>query len=58
MNVLVVDIKAVETLLPIHEAQLLTYLKLGGWNIGLLINFNVPVLKSGIKRIVLDLKEP
>jgi len=57
MNVLVVEIKAVETLLPIHEAQLLTYLKLGGWNIGLLINFNVPVLKNGIKRIVLDLKE-
>jgi GxxExxY protein len=57
MNALVVEIKAVETLLPIHEAQLLTYLKLGGWNIGLLINFNVPVLKNGIKRIVLDLKE-
>ena len=57
MNALVVEIKAVETLLPMHEAQLLTYLKLGGWNIGLLINFNVPVLKNGIKRIVLDLKE-
>jgi GxxExxY protein len=57
MNALVVEIKAVETLLPIHEAQLLTYLKLGGWNIGLLINFNVPVLKNGIKRIVLNLKE-
>jgi GxxExxY protein len=57
MNALVVEIKAVETLLLIHEAQLLTYLKLGGWNIGLLINFNVPVLKNGIKRIVLDLKE-
>jgi len=57
MNALLVEIKAVETLLPIHKAQLLTYLKLGGWNIGLLINFNVPVLKSGIKRIVLNLKE-
>ena len=57
MNALVVEIKAVETLLPIHEAQLLTYLKLGGWNIGLLINFNIPVLKNGIKRMVLDLKE-
>jgi hypothetical protein len=35
----------------------LTYLKLGGWNIGLLINFNVPILKNGIRRIVLNLKE-
>jgi GxxExxY protein len=56
-NAVVVEIKAVEGLLPIHEAQLLTYLKLGGWNVGLLINFNVPVLKDGIKRIVLGLKE-
>ncbi|RJR36854.1 MAG: GxxExxY protein [Deltaproteobacteria bacterium] len=56
-NALVVEIKAVEALLPIHKAQLLTYLKLGGWNIGLLINFNVPALKNGIKRVVLGLKE-
>lgn len=42
---------------PIHEAQLLTYLKLGGWTVGLLINFNVPVLKNGIKRIVNNYKE-
>ncbi|NOT02089.1 MAG: GxxExxY protein [Phycisphaerales bacterium] len=48
----VVELKAVELLLPIHEAQLLTYLKLGGWNVGLLINFNVPVLRNGIKRMV------
>lgn len=54
----VVEIKAVESLLPIHEAQLLTYLKLGGWKIGLLINFNVAVLKQGIRRKVLGLKEP
>lgn len=54
---MVLEIKAVEALLPVHEAQLLTYLKLGGWNVGLLINFNVPVLKDGIKRIVLGLKE-
>jgi len=47
-NVLVVEVKAVEVLLPVHEAQLLTYLKIGGWSIGLLINFNVPVLKNGI----------
>lgn len=53
----VVEIKATEQLLPIHEAQLLTYLKLGGWNVGLLINFNVPVLKQGIRRRVLGLKE-
>lgn len=53
----VVEIKALEGLLPIHEAQLLTYLKLGGWNVGLLINFNSTVLKHGIKRMVLNLKE-
>jgi len=47
----VVEIKALEKVLPIHEAQLLTYLRLGGWKIGLLVNFNVPVLKSGIKRM-------
>lgn len=53
----VVEVKTVEDLLPIHEAQLLTYLKLGGWKLGLLINFNVPVLKQGIKRLVLGLEE-
>ena len=52
----VLEIKAMEGLQPIHEAQLLTYLKLGGWPIGLLINFNVPVLKKGIKRMVHNLK--
>ena len=51
---LVVEIKAVETLLPVHEAQLLTYLKLTGCELGLLINFNVPTLKEGIKRIALS----
>ena len=56
-NTVVVEIKAVESLLPIHEAQLLTYLKLGGWKVGLLINFNVSVLKTGIRRRVLDLEE-
>jgi GxxExxY protein len=49
----VVEIKAVEVIQPIHEAQLLTYLKLGGWKLGLLINFNVPVLKDGIRRRIL-----
>ena len=56
-EMVVVEIKAVESLLPIHEAQLLTYLRLGGWKIGLLINFNVPVLKQGIRRRVLGLEE-
>jgi GxxExxY protein len=49
---LIIELKAVESLLPIHEAQLLTYLKLSSLTLGLLINFNVPVLKLGIKRIV------
>lgn len=56
-NSILVDAKAVEALLPIHEAQLLTYLKLGRWKIGLLINFNVQFLKHGIKRRVLGLDE-
>jgi len=51
----VVELKAVESLLPIHESQMLTYLRLTGCKLGLLINFNVPVLKEGIKRIVLGL---
>jgi GxxExxY protein len=53
----VVEIKALESLLPIHQAQLMTYLKLGKWTVGLLINFNIPVLKKGIRRVVLGLKE-
>ena len=52
-----VELKAVEQLLPIHEAQVLSYLRLGGWQVGLLVNFHVPVLKQGIKRIVLGLSE-
>lgn len=48
---LILEIKACEALQPIHEAQLLTYLKLTGLKLGLLINFNVPVLKEGIKRM-------
>jgi GxxExxY protein len=54
-DMLVIEIKAVEAFLPLHEAQLLTYMKLGGWNVGLLINFNVPLLKQGIRRRVLNL---
>jgi len=49
----VVELKTVKALEPIHEAQLLTYMKLTGRKVGLLINFNVPVLKQGIKRMVL-----
>ena len=52
-----VEVKAMEAIAPIHEAQLLTYLRLGGWKVGLLMNFNVVVLKDGIRRRVLDLRE-
>ena len=51
---LIIELKAVDQLAAIHEAQLLTYLKLSGCKIGLLINFNVKLLKDGIKRRVLD----
>ena len=50
---LVLELKAVEKLIPVHEAQLLTYLRLSKTHVGLLINFNVPVLKDGLKRMVL-----
>ena len=53
----VVELKTVESILPIHEAQTLTYMKLGGWQVGLILNFNVTVLKNGIKRLVHRLKE-
>jgi len=53
----VVEIKSVESIIPIHEAQLLTYLRLTGCKVGLLINFNVPLLIDGVKRKVLGLKE-
>ncbi len=49
----IVEIKAIDALLPVHEAQVLTYLKMTGHRIGLLINFNVPLIKAGIRRIVL-----
>jgi GxxExxY protein len=51
----VVELKAVEKLLDLHMAQLLSYLKLGGYKLGYLINFNVPHLKDGIRRVVNDL---
>lgn len=54
---LIVELKAVEQIAPIHEALLLTYLKLSALALGLLINFNVPVLKVGIKRIANDFQD-
>jgi len=50
----ILELKSIETILPVHEAQLLTYLKLTGKQISLLINFNVPLLKNGIRRCILD----
>jgi GxxExxY protein len=52
-DLLIVELKSVERLLPIHEAQLLTYMRLARLSVGLLINFNVRFLKDGIKRFVL-----
>ncbi|MBE2213827.1 MAG: GxxExxY protein [Opitutaceae bacterium] len=49
----IVELKAVESLLPIHDAQVLTYMKLSGCRLGLLINFNVPLLKQGLRRLAL-----
>lgn len=51
---IIVELKAVSQLLPVHEAQLLSYIKLSGNEVGLLINFNVPRLKDGIHRMVVD----
>ena len=51
-NKVIVELKSVEKVLPIHKAQLMSYLKLSGCNVGLLINFNVKILKNGIHRIV------
>lgn len=56
-NLVVVELKSVEVLLEIHHMQLLTYLKLSGYKLGLLINFNVPLIKSGIFRKVNGLSE-
>lgn len=50
---LVIELKTVEKILPIHEAQLLTYLKLSQHRLGLLLNFNVPLMKNGIKRLII-----
>jgi GxxExxY protein len=50
---IVIEIKSVSVIEPIHLAQLLTYMKLGPWRFGLLINFNVPMLRTGIRRMIL-----
>jgi len=50
---IIVELKAVEQMHPVFEAQLLSYLKLTGLRLGLLINFNVPLIKHGIKRIII-----
>jgi GxxExxY protein len=54
-GLVVVEVKAIEKMIPVHEAQLLTYLKLSGLPIGLLINFNVPRIKDGIRRMIRNL---
>lgn len=51
-DLVIVEIKAIERVLPVHEAQLLSYLKLYNKRVGLLLNFHVPILKQGLKRIV------
>jgi GxxExxY protein len=56
-NTVVVEVKSAEEIVPIHRAQTLTYLKLGGWKLALLLNFNVAILKEGIERLVLGLEE-
>jgi len=53
-----VEIKAIDKLMPIHEAQVLTYLKLSGLKLGMLINFNNALIRDGIKRVVLGLRAP
>ena len=54
----ILELKAVEQVLPIHHAQLVTYLKLSGRTLGLLINFNVPLIKQGIKHLAINHPEP
>ena len=56
-NAIILELKSCEKIEPIHKAQLLTYLKLSGLNLGLLLNFNVDMMRDGIVRIVNDLKE-
>jgi GxxExxY protein len=55
-DLVVVEVKAVEALAAIHEAQLLSYLKLGGWRLGHLLNFNVGLMRGGIRRMANGLR--
>jgi GxxExxY protein len=57
-NCVIVELKSVENLLPLHTAQVISYLKLSGHSIGLLINFNVPHLRHGIRRLVNGYADP
>jgi GxxExxY protein len=56
-NTVLIEVKSVEAVIPLHRAQVITYLRLGGWTLGLLLNFNVTVLKEGIERVVLRFAE-
>ena len=56
-NTIILELKSCEKIEPIHKAQLLTYLKLSGLKLGLLLNFNVPIMRDGIVRMVHGLKE-
>jgi GxxExxY protein len=56
-NAIILELKSCETIESIHKAQLLTYLKLTGLNLGLILNFNVPLMRNGIVRIANELKE-
>jgi len=51
-SIVVIELKAIETVLPVHRAQLLSYLRLGGFNLGYLLNFNVARMRNGVIRIV------
>ena len=56
-NLIIIELKTVERILPVHEAQLITYLKLSGHSVGLLMNFKVAVMKAGIRRLVNEFHE-
>lgn len=51
-GLIVVEVKSVESLLPVHQSQIITYLRLSGCRMGFLMNFNVPLFKNGVRRIV------
>src|SRR5437763_17014826 len=57
-DAVVLELKTVDHLLPVHSAQLLTYLKLSGKQVGLILNFNEPTLKKGLKRLVNHFQDP